>query len=171
MLFRRYTRPVRLQLSAADPRTATAAIAGTVREAHLRRFRVRVGHDGSLRASVPAGGRSLPTPILRGHVVADGSGSGAHLEGVIRETWSAACVPWLFVFAAAFMAAALVGLLVNHAYSSPGVYICGASAVAFALIAGLLFLVRPMAFDADSNDLLGRLTRDVLAPSREPSAR
>ena len=169
MLFRRHTRPVRLRLSAADPRTATAAIAGTVRAAHLGRFHVRASHDGSLRARVHAGGRSLPTPILRGHIVADGSGT--RLDGVIRETWSAVCVPWLFVFVAAFMAATLVGLLVNHAYSSPGVYICGASAVAFALIAGLLFLVRPMAFDTASSDLLGRLTRDVLAPVHEASAR
>ena len=167
MRFRRHIRHVRLQLSAANPSTATAAIAGAVRAAHLTRFRVHVGHDGRIRARVPPGGRSLPTPVLRGRLVADGSGT--CFEGVIRETWSAVCVPWLFVFAAAFMAAVLVGLLVNHAYS--GVYICGASAVAFALIAGLLFVARPMAFDADSNDLLGRLRVDVLASFLEPSAR
>ena len=168
MRFRRHVRHVRLQLRFADPATATAAIAGTLRATHPTRFSVRVHDDGSIRARVPAGPRSIPTPILRGRIVA--AGSGTCLEGTIRETWSAVCVPWLFVFVAVFMAAVLVGLLVNQADSSAGVIICGAAAVAFALIAGLLYAVRPMAFDTDSNELLDRLTHDVLAPLQEPGS-
>lgn len=158
----RQRQQVSLAVSSASVADAVAAMRTRRRQAGQRRLRLKAHDDGRLIARIPGGRYSSP-PCLRGrfeprdgHVVFD---------GVISESHASVGVSRGFIGMGVVLAVVAI-LLAVAGQPSPGSYICGVSAVLFALIGYGLGRLRASSFRYDCKDLMDKLT--PLLPGARP---
>lgn len=151
----RMRRAIEVPVRAPDVAAAVAILRGASTGSLFRAgLRVRVGHDGRVRARITGSTRAVP-PKLIGRVTS--GPRGVVLSGTVRESRSEVLVSLAFGGVGVLMAAVFVALLLVGDWRNPGLYICGVAAVAFAVITGLLRRARRRAFPLEAGELEGAI--------------
>jgi hypothetical protein len=142
-------RSLEVPFRAPDVASAAATLrAGATGSAFRPGLRVRVRPDGRVRARVMGG--SGP-PVLVGRLA--GGPHGVVLSGTVRESRTGWLTTVLFGCLAGLMASVTAALLIAGELANPGIYVCGAGAAAFAVIAHRLRRARRLAFPVEAGEL------------------
>lgn len=161
-VIRRQRQQVGLKLSAPSVQDAVATMRTRREQAREHNLRLKVSDDGGLMARIPGGRYSSP-PRLEGRF--EPGDGGIVFEGVISESHASVGIPRGFIGMAVFLALGAI-LVAVGGQPSPGSYICGVSAVLFALIGYAMGRLRGSTFSYDCRELMRRLT--PLMPGARP---
>lgn len=161
-VIKRQRQQVSLRLSAPSVEDAVATMRARRQQAREHMLRLKVRDDGELVARIPGGRYSSP-PRLDGRF--EPGDGGIVFEGVISESHASVGIPRGFIGMAVFLALGAI-LVAVGGQPSPGSYVCGVSAILFALIGYGMGRLRGSSFSYDCKELMGKLT--PLIPGARP---